>query len=114
MLESLKDLVNFSKFPQNFFTFCTKSLNAAQSDHCALTGNIFIAGNKKEKQGSEILTMLLQALKNTVRSNSLPVQKILVSSAGKAFLGVEFGLWFSCASKTYWTHSTWIFSYFFN
>uniref|UniRef100_A0A8C3EKX3 Replication timing regulatory factor 1 n=1 Tax=Corvus moneduloides TaxID=1196302 RepID=A0A8C3EKX3_CORMO len=35
------------------------------------------AGNKKEKQGSEILTMLLQALKNTVRSNSLPVQKIL-------------------------------------
>ncbi|NWZ42124.1 RIF1 protein, partial [Brachypodius atriceps] len=35
------------------------------------------AGNKKEKQGSEILTMLLQALKNTVRSNSLPVQRIL-------------------------------------
>ncbi|NWT85146.1 RIF1 protein, partial [Lanius ludovicianus] len=35
------------------------------------------AGNKKEKQGSEILTMLLQALKNTVTSNSLPVQKIL-------------------------------------
>ncbi|KFZ66501.1 Telomere-associated protein RIF1, partial [Podiceps cristatus] len=35
------------------------------------------SGNKKEKQGSEILTMLLQALKSTVRSNSLPVQKIL-------------------------------------
>uniref|UniRef100_A0A8D0G0V9 Replication timing regulatory factor 1 n=1 Tax=Strix occidentalis caurina TaxID=311401 RepID=A0A8D0G0V9_STROC len=35
------------------------------------------SGNKKEKQGSEILTMLLQALKNTVRSNSLPVQKVL-------------------------------------
>ncbi|NXC00498.1 RIF1 protein, partial [Orthonyx spaldingii] len=35
------------------------------------------AGNKKEKQGSEILTMLLQALKNTVTSNSLPVQKVL-------------------------------------
>ncbi|NXF45420.1 RIF1 protein, partial [Oceanites oceanicus] len=35
------------------------------------------SGNKKEKQGSEILTMLLQALKNTVRSNSLPVQKLL-------------------------------------
>ncbi|KGL92490.1 Telomere-associated protein RIF1, partial [Charadrius vociferus] len=35
------------------------------------------SGNKKEKQGSEILTMLLQALKNTVTSNSLPVQKIL-------------------------------------
>ncbi|NWI79949.1 RIF1 protein, partial [Dryoscopus gambensis] len=35
------------------------------------------AGNKKEKQGSEILTILLQALKNTVRSNSLPVQKVL-------------------------------------
>ncbi|NXS52298.1 RIF1 protein, partial [Brachypteracias leptosomus] len=35
------------------------------------------SGNKKEKQGSEILTLLLQALKNIVRSNSLPVQKIL-------------------------------------
>ncbi|XP_069717753.1 telomere-associated protein RIF1 isoform X2 [Phaenicophaeus curvirostris] len=35
------------------------------------------SGNKKEKQGSEILTTLLQALKNIVRSNSLPVQKIL-------------------------------------
>ncbi|NWH56903.1 RIF1 protein, partial [Geococcyx californianus] len=35
------------------------------------------SGNKKEKQGSEILTVLLQALKNIVRSNSLPVQKIL-------------------------------------
>ncbi|XP_009947678.1 PREDICTED: telomere-associated protein RIF1, partial [Leptosomus discolor] len=35
------------------------------------------SGNKKEKQGSEILTMLLQALKTTVRSNSLPVQKVL-------------------------------------
>ncbi|NWU71695.1 RIF1 protein, partial [Pterocles burchelli] len=35
------------------------------------------SGNKKEKQGSEILTMLLQALKNIVRSNSLTVQKIL-------------------------------------
>ncbi|NXD12939.1 RIF1 protein, partial [Nothocercus nigrocapillus] len=35
------------------------------------------SGNKKEKQGSEVLTMLLQALKNTVRSNSLPMQKIL-------------------------------------
>ncbi|XP_051479456.1 telomere-associated protein RIF1 isoform X2 [Apus apus] len=34
-------------------------------------------GNKKEKQGSEILTLLLQALKNIVISNSLPVQKIL-------------------------------------
>ncbi|XP_051666109.1 telomere-associated protein RIF1 isoform X1 [Manacus candei] len=35
------------------------------------------SGNKKEKQGSEILTMLLQALKNIVRSSSLPVQKVL-------------------------------------
>ncbi|NXG66672.1 RIF1 protein, partial [Hemiprocne comata] len=35
------------------------------------------SGNKKEKQGSEILTLLLQALKNIVISNSLPVQKIL-------------------------------------
>ncbi|NWU06560.1 RIF1 protein, partial [Cephalopterus ornatus] len=35
------------------------------------------SGSKKEKQGSEILTMLLQALKNIVRSSSLPVQKTL-------------------------------------
>ncbi|NWI86778.1 RIF1 protein, partial [Pitta sordida] len=45
-----------------------------------VTGHVKAAiesGNKKEKQGSEILTLLLQALKNIVRSNSLPVQKIL-------------------------------------
>ncbi|XP_030310559.1 telomere-associated protein RIF1 [Calypte anna] len=35
------------------------------------------SGNKKEKQGSEILTLLLQALKNIVVSSSLPFQKIL-------------------------------------
>ncbi|XP_037998049.1 telomere-associated protein RIF1 isoform X1 [Motacilla alba alba] len=35
------------------------------------------AGNKKEKQGSEILTLLLQALKNTVSSNALPVPRVL-------------------------------------
>ncbi|NXO00076.1 RIF1 protein, partial [Rhinopomastus cyanomelas] len=35
------------------------------------------SGIKKEKQGSEILTTLLQSLKNIVRSNSLPVQKTL-------------------------------------
>ncbi|XP_063017413.1 telomere-associated protein RIF1 [Melospiza melodia melodia] len=35
------------------------------------------AGNKKEKGGSEILTMLLQALKNIVSSRALPVHKVL-------------------------------------
>ncbi|XP_074403929.1 telomere-associated protein RIF1 isoform X2 [Zonotrichia albicollis] len=35
------------------------------------------AGNKKEKGGSEVLTMLLQALKKIVSSNSLPVHKVL-------------------------------------
>lgn len=55
------------------------------SDHYFLLLQLqicFVLGNKKEKQGSEILTMLLQALKNTVTSNSLPVQKILVSWVG--------------------------------
>ncbi|NXH16284.1 RIF1 protein, partial [Bucco capensis] len=36
-----------------------------------------IESGNKEKQGSETLTVLLQALKNIVSSNSLPVQKIL-------------------------------------
>ncbi|KAM7017285.1 telomere-associated protein RIF1 [Passerculus sandwichensis] len=35
------------------------------------------AGNKKEKGGSEVLTMLLQALKNIVSSKALPVHKVL-------------------------------------
>uniref|UniRef100_A0A8C3S2Q6 Replication timing regulatory factor 1 n=1 Tax=Chelydra serpentina TaxID=8475 RepID=A0A8C3S2Q6_CHESE len=34
-------------------------------------------GNKKERQGSEMLTVLLQALKNIVTSSALPVQKML-------------------------------------
>ncbi|XP_038278596.1 telomere-associated protein RIF1 isoform X2 [Dermochelys coriacea] len=35
------------------------------------------SGNKKERQGSEMLTLLLQALKNIVTSSTLPVQKML-------------------------------------
>uniref|UniRef100_A0A452HQ52 Telomere-associated protein Rif1 N-terminal domain-containing protein n=1 Tax=Gopherus agassizii TaxID=38772 RepID=A0A452HQ52_9SAUR len=35
------------------------------------------SGNKKERQGSEMLTVLLQALKNIVTSSVLPVQKTL-------------------------------------
>uniref|UniRef100_A0A8C3XER0 Replication timing regulatory factor 1 n=1 Tax=Cyanoderma ruficeps TaxID=181631 RepID=A0A8C3XER0_9PASS len=52
-------------------------LNVIWKDITGYVKTAIEAGNKKEKQGSEILTMLLQALKNTVRSNSLPVQKIL-------------------------------------
>ncbi|NXC99028.1 RIF1 protein, partial [Certhia familiaris] len=52
-------------------------LNAIWKDINGYVKTAIEAGNKKEKQGSEILTMLLQALKNTVRSNSLPVQKVL-------------------------------------
>ncbi|NXQ64857.1 RIF1 protein, partial [Anthoscopus minutus] len=52
-------------------------LNVIWKDINGFVKTAIEAGNKKEKQGSEILTMLLQALKNTVRSNSLPVQKVL-------------------------------------
>ncbi|NXL69475.1 RIF1 protein, partial [Leptocoma aspasia] len=52
-------------------------LNAVWKDINGYVRTAIEAGNKKEKQGSEILTMLLQALKNIVRSNSLPVQKML-------------------------------------
>ncbi|KAM7049038.1 telomere-associated protein RIF1 [Acridotheres tristis] len=52
-------------------------LNVIWKDMNGFVKTAIEAGNKKEKQGSEILTMLLQALKNIVRSNSLPVQKIL-------------------------------------
>ncbi|NWU32366.1 RIF1 protein, partial [Dyaphorophyia castanea] len=52
-------------------------LNVIWKDITGYVKTAIEAGNKKEKQGSEILTMLLQALKNTVRSNSLPVQKVL-------------------------------------
>ncbi|NXI10531.1 RIF1 protein, partial [Irena cyanogastra] len=52
-------------------------LNVVWKDINGYVKTAIEAGNKKEKQGSEILTMLLQALKNIVRSNSLPVQRIL-------------------------------------
>ncbi|XP_047936951.2 telomere-associated protein RIF1 isoform X2 [Anser cygnoides] len=53
------------------------TLNIIWKDISGYVKTAIESGNKKEKQGSEVLTMLLQALKNTVRSNSLPVQKIL-------------------------------------
>ncbi|NXM70704.1 RIF1 protein, partial [Serilophus lunatus] len=52
-------------------------LNVIWKDMTGYVKTAIESGNKKEKQGSEILTLLLQALKNTVRSNSLPVQKVL-------------------------------------
>ncbi|XP_010159043.1 PREDICTED: telomere-associated protein RIF1, partial [Eurypyga helias] len=52
-------------------------LNAIWKDVNGYVKTAIESGNKKEKQGSEILTVLLQALKNIVRSDSLPVQKIL-------------------------------------
>ncbi|NXL66924.1 RIF1 protein, partial [Chordeiles acutipennis] len=52
-------------------------LNVIWKDTTGYVKTAIESGNKKEKQGSEILTMLLQALKNIVRSNSLPVQKVL-------------------------------------
>ncbi|NXF07513.1 RIF1 protein, partial [Smithornis capensis] len=52
-------------------------LNVIWKDIIGYVKTAIESGNKKEKQGSEILTLLLQALKTTVRSNSLPVQKIL-------------------------------------
>ncbi|NXK11022.1 RIF1 protein, partial [Herpetotheres cachinnans] len=52
-------------------------LNVIWKDLNGFVKTAIESGNKKEKQGSEILTMLLQALKNTVRSASLPAQKIL-------------------------------------
>ncbi|NXX97227.1 RIF1 protein, partial [Centropus bengalensis] len=52
-------------------------LNVIWKDMNGYVKTAIESGNKKEKQGSEILTMLLQALKNIVGSNSLPVQKIL-------------------------------------
>ncbi|XP_010160880.1 telomere-associated protein RIF1, partial [Antrostomus carolinensis] len=52
-------------------------LNVIWKDITGYVKTAIESGNKKEKQGSEILTMLLQALKNIVRSNCLPVQKVL-------------------------------------
>lgn len=70
----------FTNLHGNFFYFFALKVGMMLGVTFLLWLEIFfIPGNKKEKQGSEILTMLLQALKNTVRSNSLPVQKILVS-----------------------------------
>ncbi|XP_071291612.1 telomere-associated protein RIF1 [Agelaius tricolor] len=52
-------------------------LNVIWKDMNGYVKTAIEAGNKKEKGGSEILTMLLQALKNIVRSNALPVQRVL-------------------------------------
>lgn len=40
---------------------------------------LFTAGNKKERQGSEVLTLLLQALQSIVSSEALPAPRALVN-----------------------------------
>lgn len=41
--------------------------------------SLFTAGNKKERQGSEVLTLLLQALQSIVSSEALPAPQALVN-----------------------------------
>lgn len=50
---------------------------------CCLMLHVFLfffltAGNKKERQGSEVLTLLLQALQSIVSSEALPAPRALV------------------------------------
>ncbi|XP_038607414.1 telomere-associated protein RIF1 isoform X2 [Tachyglossus aculeatus] len=53
-------------------------INAIWLDLIGFVKSVIESGNKKERQGSEVLTLLLQALKNIVTSNALPVSKTLV------------------------------------
>uniref|UniRef100_A0A8C8R9B7 Replication timing regulatory factor 1 n=1 Tax=Pelusios castaneus TaxID=367368 RepID=A0A8C8R9B7_9SAUR len=52
-------------------------LNIIWKDMVGFVKAAIESGNKKERQGSEILTVLLQALKNIVTSGTLSVPKIL-------------------------------------
>ncbi|XP_039769038.1 telomere-associated protein RIF1 isoform X2 [Ornithorhynchus anatinus] len=53
-------------------------INAIWMDLIGFVKSVIESGNKRERQGSEVLTLLLQALKNIVTSNALPVSKTLV------------------------------------
>ncbi|XP_075465520.1 telomere-associated protein RIF1 isoform X3 [Ascaphus truei] len=50
-------------------------VNAVWRDMIAFVKAAIDTGNKKERQGSEVLTLLLQTLKNIISSDALPVQK---------------------------------------
>ncbi|OCT61061.1 replication timing regulatory factor 1 S homeolog isoform X1 [Xenopus laevis] len=52
-------------------------LNAVWKDMIVFTKAAIDTGNKKERQGSEVLTHLLQALKNIVTSDALQVEKTM-------------------------------------
>ncbi|XP_067405580.1 telomere-associated protein RIF1 isoform X2 [Emydura macquarii macquarii] len=52
-------------------------LNTIWKDMIGFVKAAIESGNKKERQGSEMLTILLQALKNIVTSSTLSVQKTL-------------------------------------
>ncbi|KAG8548635.1 hypothetical protein GDO81_024767, partial [Engystomops pustulosus] len=52
-------------------------LHAVWRDMIDFVKNAMDTGSKKEKQGSEVLTFLLQALKNIIVSDSLQVEKCL-------------------------------------
>ncbi|XP_019377968.1 PREDICTED: telomere-associated protein RIF1 isoform X2 [Gavialis gangeticus] len=52
-------------------------LNVVWKDMISYVKVAIESGHKKERQGSEVLTILLQALKNIVESSALPVQKTL-------------------------------------
>ncbi|XP_074159562.1 telomere-associated protein RIF1 isoform X2 [Sminthopsis crassicaudata] len=51
---------------------------AIWKDIICFVKSVIESGNKKERQGSEILTLLLQSLKNIVTADAFPVSKTLV------------------------------------
>uniref|UniRef100_K7E160 Replication timing regulatory factor 1 n=1 Tax=Monodelphis domestica TaxID=13616 RepID=K7E160_MONDO len=51
---------------------------AIWKDIICFVKSVIESGNKKERQGSEVLTLLLQSLKSIVTANAFPVSKTLV------------------------------------
>ncbi|XP_036598804.1 telomere-associated protein RIF1 [Trichosurus vulpecula] len=51
---------------------------AIWKDIICFVKSVIESGNKKERQGSEVLTLLLQSLKNIVTADAFPVSKTLV------------------------------------
>lgn len=68
-------------FILKFFLFCLTDavVNAIWKELISLVKSVIESGNKKERPGSEVLTLFLKSLESIVKSEVFPVSKTLVS-----------------------------------
>lgn len=77
-LTAVKRETHWGVRPQWWRSSIQSDMFSLHLSFCLLMSLIWSAGSKKDRQGGEVLTLMLQALQSIVTSEALPADKVLV------------------------------------